>query len=228
MTIPSADTIFYALLAGILPAILWLWFWQREDSAKPEPRGLIFLLFLSGMVSVLLVIPIQKFAADNIASSTLLLSSWASIEELVKFIAFFVIAAGSRFTDEPVDYAVDMITVALGFAALENALFLIDPIQHSSFISGLLTGNLRFIGTTVLHIASSAFLGLFMGLAFFGGAFKRFFYLILGLLTAITLHTLFNFFIISYKNQSIFVVFGFLWVAVVIVMLLFEKVKNLR
>lgn len=228
MTSLPGNTIFYALLAGILPAILWLWFWQKQDSAKPEPRGLIFLLFLAGMASVVIVIPLQKFAANVITDNTILLVSWASIEEFMKFFAFFVIAAGSRFTDEPVDYAVDMITVALGFAALENTLFLLNPQDGGSIMSWLLTGNLRFIGATVLHIAASAFLGLFMGLAFFSGAFAKTLYLLGGLLTAITLHTLFNFFIISYTSQNVFVIFGFLWVAVVIVMLLFEKVKNLR
>lgn len=189
---------------------------------------MIFLLFLAGMASVMLVIPLQKFAYGHIDNTSFLLTTWSSIEELMKFFAFFVIASNSRFLDEPVDYAIDMITVALGFAALENTLFLLDPIQNGGLATGLLTGDLRFIGATVLHIAASAFVGLFMGLAFFGGAVKRAVYLIGGLLTAIVLHTGFNFFIIGYKDQNILVTFGFLWVAVVIVMLLFEKVKHLR
>ncbi|MEK7614301.1 MAG: PrsW family glutamic-type intramembrane protease [Patescibacteria group bacterium] len=225
---PTASTIFAALLGGIIPAIFWLWFWQKEDSAKPEPRGMILFLFLAGMASVVLVIPMQKFAFANITDSTALLLSWAAIEELMKFFVFFLIAAGSRFADEPVDYAIYMITVALGFAAFENTIFLIDPIANQGAVAALLTGNLRFIGASVLHTASSAFVGLFMGLAFFGGAFSKAMHLISGLLTAIALHALFNFFIISNGDKNIFVVFGFLWVAVIIVMLLFEKVKQLR
>lgn len=228
MIIPSAGTLFTALMGGILPAVFWLWFWRKEDAARPEPRGLVLLLFLAGMISVALVIPIQKYAYANIVGNTLLLTSWASIEEIMKFLAFFVVAAKSRFLDEPVDFAVDMITVALGFAALENTLFLMNSVEHGSAIAGLLTGDLRFIGATLLHITASAFVGLSMGFAFFKGPFHRTIYLLFGLLTAITLHTLFNFFIMGYKDQNIFVVFGFLWVAVVIVMLLFEKVKNLR
>jgi len=224
----ETSTIFFALLGGILPAALWLWFWQKEDSARPEPRGMILILFLAGMASVFLVIPAQKFAYVRISGSTELLAAWAAIEEFMKFFVFFVVAARSRFLDEPVDYAVNMITIALGFAALENTLFLLNPLEQGNTVTALLQGNLRFIGATVLHTASSAFLGLFMGLAFFGGALKRFTYLVFGLITAVTLHTLFNFFIISHKQGNIFVVFGFLWVAIVIVMLLFEKVKNLR
>ena len=225
---PAATTIFAALLGGILPAIFWLWFWHKEDSDRPEPRGMIFLLFLAGMASVMIVIPIQKFVYANVTGETELLTYWAAIEEFIKFFAFFVIAARSPFLDEPVDYAIYMITVALGFTALENALFLVDPIQNQTALAGLLTGNLRFIGASLLHVTASAFLGLFMGLAFYKGALGRFVHLVLGLTTAVVLHTLFNFFIINYKDQNIFIVFGFLWVAVVIVMLLFEKVKRLR
>lgn len=228
LVIPSASTIFYALLGGILPAVFWLWFWQREDSAQPEPRGLVLLLFLGGMCAVTLVIPIQKFAFQYISDNTTLLASWATIEELMKFLVFFVIAAGSRYLDEPVDFAVNMITVALGFSALENTLFLIDPITNGGIITGLLTGDLRFIGATVLHTVASALVGLSMGLAFFSGSLSRALHLLFGLLTAIALHTLFNFFIMAYKEENLFVIFGFLWVTAIIVMLLFEKVKNLK
>lgn len=228
MTLPDSQTLITAVLMGFVPAVFWLWFWQKEDKAKPEPRGLTILLFLGGIAVVALVIPLQKFVYEQITDSNTLLALWAGIEELAKFFVFFVIAAGSRFTDEPVDYAVDMVTVALGFAALENTLFLIDPIQMNGVMDSLLTGNLRFIGATVLHICASALLGLAMGLAFFNGAFSKFIHLIFGLIIAITLHALFNFFIMSQEEQSIFVVFGFLWVVAVIVMLLFEKVKNIK
>lgn len=230
MILPDIQTIVTAILMGFVPAVFWLWFWQKEDSAKPEPRGLTLLLFLGGIAAVILVIPVQKFAYGQVLDNTTLLVIWATIEELAKFFMFFVIAAGSHFTDEPVDYAVDMITVALGFAALENTLFLIDPIQTSGAVTSLLTGDLRFIGATVLHISASALLGLAMGLSFYSGAFARLVYLVFGLLTAITLHTLFNFFIMNQggNGQSVLFVFGFLWVIVIIVMLLFEKVKNIK
>ena len=180
------------------------------------------------MASVVLTVPLQKYVYGQTANTTTLLILWAAIEELMKFFAFFVIAARNHYLDEPVDYAVDMITVALGFAAMENALFLVNPLENDSVLAALITGNLRFVGASVLHITASAFIGLFMGLAFFGGSLKRFTYLIFGLVTAILLHALFNLFIITYKDQNIFVIFGFLWVVTVIVMLLFEKVKHLR
>jgi len=59
----------YALLGGILPAILWLWFWLKEDAKKPEPRGLITLSFVAGMLGVFIVFPIEKFAYDTLTGT---------------------------------------------------------------------------------------------------------------------------------------------------------------
>ena len=59
----NTDIIFYALLGGILPALIWLAFWLREDYKHPEPRGLILRTFLLGMGAVILVLPFQKAIA---------------------------------------------------------------------------------------------------------------------------------------------------------------------
>ena len=50
-----------AFLGGIIPSLFWLYFWLKEKEGKPEPRGLLAMVFLLGMISVMLVLPIQKF-----------------------------------------------------------------------------------------------------------------------------------------------------------------------
>jgi len=62
------EAILAAAAGGILPALAWLWFWRREDSKNPEPRRLIALAFLVGMLTVALVIPVEKFVAPYLAS----------------------------------------------------------------------------------------------------------------------------------------------------------------
>ncbi|MDQ5883367.1 MAG: hypothetical protein QG654_280, partial [Patescibacteria group bacterium] len=101
-------TIFFALIGGILPALLWLWFWLREDSKKPEPKLLLLLTFLIGMISVLVVLPIQKLFVGLGISEDILTIIWASIEELVKFGAVWAIALSSKSADEPIDFAMYM------------------------------------------------------------------------------------------------------------------------
>ena len=41
----------YAVLGGLLPALIWLWFWLRED-LHPEPKRLILKAFAAGAVAI--------------------------------------------------------------------------------------------------------------------------------------------------------------------------------
>src|SRR3989344_4852454 len=98
---------------------------------------------------------------------------WAGIEEFLKYGAAFVVAFHAirinknKYIDEPVDPLIYMITAALGFAALENTLFLINPLLGGDALSGILTGNLRFIGASLLHVLASGVVGLAPGLGFY-------------------------------------------------------------
>ena len=48
-TIHTMDSTHFAIafLAGLIPALFWLWFWLREDKAHPEPRALIATSFIA-------------------------------------------------------------------------------------------------------------------------------------------------------------------------------------
>jgi RsiW-degrading membrane proteinase PrsW (M82 family) len=220
-----ADTLFFSLLVGVLPAIVWLFFWLREDKKRPEPRGLIMLTFVFGMISVPLVIPIQKwsyFPANEILTFTL----WATIEELFKFGAAYFAALRKRDDDEPIDPMIYMMTAALGFVAIENMLFILLPLLHNNFTETFITGNVRFVGANLLHTVSSAIIGIAMGLSFYKSKFAKQFYLVVGFLVAIILHTAFNFFIIKSATSTTLATLGFVWIAIVVVMLFFEKIKK--
>lgn len=223
----NAQTIFIALTGGIFPALLWLWFWLKEDALQPEPRGLIIFTFVAGTLSVLLVLPIEKFFYSELRDGFLLIVVWAATEEIMKYGAAYMIALKTKFLDEPIDCVIYMITAALGFAGLENALFLISTIQKSGLAEGLATQNLRFIGASLLHVIGSASIGIAMALSFYRGWFLRKTYLFFGIVFAVLLHTLFNFFIIKNSGENIFTVFGFVWVVVVIFLLIFEKIKRM-
>jgi RsiW-degrading membrane proteinase PrsW (M82 family) len=220
------NTIFFALIGGILPALLWLWFWLREDSKKPEPKLLLLLTFLIGMISVFLVLPIQKLFVGLEIREDVLTIVLAAIEELVKFGAVWAIAMTSKWADEPIDFAMYMIIGALGFAALENALFLIDPIDLGESTVALITGNLRFLGAMLLHAVSSATIGIMLGLSFYRGWFSKKIYLLIGIGGAITLHSTFNFLIIN-NSGSLLNVFSLLWVVTIIVLLMFEQLRRM-
>ncbi len=218
-------SIMIAFLAGIIPATVWVIFWNQEDRKNPEPKSMILLAFIGGVVAVFLSLFFEKIlfgidphtlfsakflqplfeliqnsaTAKNIALDRFLLVVVFApfVEEILKFIMAYILVLRSKDDDEPIDPVIYMITTALGFAAIENMLFLIDPITKNNINMSILTGNMRFIGATLLHTISSATIGIFIGLNFFSKKLKEDFWAIVGLLFAIFIHTMFNFFMID-------------------------------
>lgn len=227
MPIDSPKIILFALLGGIMPSLIWLWFWLKEDRKKPEPTGLLTIIFIVGMISVFFVIPIQKLIKSSFDSSDTEIILWASAEEVIKYLAVMIILFRSRYINEPLDWPIYLITAALGFAALENTLFLMKPLSLNEATVGLLTGQLRFLGSTLLHAVASGMLGIALGLSFYLSKYKKRFYLFSGMMVAIALHSTFNFFIMKDNGSNFLKVFGFLWVVTIILMLLFEKLRRM-
>ncbi len=219
-------TIGLALLGGLLPALIWLWFWLKEDSTNPEPKGLLLLTFIGGILSVFAVLPLQKLTEGFFTNETALMVVWAGLEEVVKYFFVAIIALRSRHCDEPVDFAIYMITGALGFAALENALFLLDPVSLKDSVVSLLTGNLRFIGSMLLHAVASGVIGMAIGFAYYKNFARREIALVVGLFLSIGLHSLFNYFIIN-SSQNVFSVFTLLWIVTIVFIFLFELLRRL-
>src|SRR3989344_7108138 len=139
-------TFLLALAGGILPAMIWLWFWLREDRAHPEPRVLLLFTFVGGMMAVPLVLHLESpipilFGAYSVVTVII----WAALEEIVKFAGAYITALRTKAYNEPIDAIIYMLTVALGFSALENALFIFDPLVSGNIPDSIITGNLRFI-----------------------------------------------------------------------------------
>ncbi len=221
------QVLFYAILSGAIPAIFWLWFWLRqEDHEDPEPIGLIILAFILGAISVIIAAWLEKGSLNFINNSNIQIVVWAAIEELVKFFAALIILLNIHKIRKPIDYPMYFIAVALGFAAFENVLYLIQPLAVDGTIVGMLTGNLRFLGSTLLHAIASGMIGSALGLSFFIKQYRAI-YLLVGIIFAVLLHSVFNFFIMKGSGENFLAVFGFLWVVAIINILIFEKLKRM-
>ncbi len=216
-----------SLLGGLIPALFWLWFWLREDREHPEPKLLIASAFIAGMAVVTVVLPLQKYALDQFVGVPLLFV-WVVTEEVLKYAAALVVVLWNKAVDEPIDTIVYMISIALGFSALENALFIFNPFMRGEFTESILTGNFRFLGATLLHVLASGTVGATMALAFYRPKLQRILWSTIGLCIAIVLHTLFNFFIMDANGETILTVFLFVWMGVIVLFLVFEKVKLLE
>ncbi len=227
-----------AVAGGVLPALAWLWFWRREDAVHPEPRKLIALAFLAGMGTVGVVIPIERFVQpflSNLGTSglifsgqTLVFTAWSFIEEIMKFLAARWTVLKRRENDEPIDPVIYMVTVALGFAAAENTLFLLSPIGGDTMVQTFITGNLRFIGATLLHVLSSAVIGVALALSFYASKRIKRRYMFYGVILACLLHSAFNFFILNTAEASLFRTFSFVWLGVIALLAVLEYVKRIH
>lgn len=232
-------TVGAATIGGILPALAWLWFWLREDSKNPEPRRLIALAFFAGMVTVAVVIPIEKWFAAEIATgvffpvaagavTTVTFIVWSIIEEVMKYLAALVTVLWRRDDDEPIDPVIYMVTVALGFAAVENALFLMSPLAGGTVLATVLTGNLRFIGATLLHVLSSSVIGLGLAFSFYKSRSMKIVYTVVAVILACALHATFNFFILNTAEEYLFRTFSFVWLGLIALIAILEFVKRIH
>ena len=217
-----------AAAGGVLPALPWLWVWLREDKRSPEPRRVIALAFLVGMITVGVVIPIQQAVATLLASTTMVFIAWSVIEEIMKYEAARVTVLRSRENNEPIDSVIYMVTVALGFAAAENALFLLSPLAGETFTQSLMTGNLRFVGAMLLHVLSSAVIGVFLALAFYKSKRQKLLFALLGVILAALLHSLFNFLILNTAEEHLLRTFLYVWIGLIVLLAVLEYVKRIH
>lgn len=222
------QVITYAAFGGIVPCLFWLIFWLREDEKKHEPARLVLACFVAGMIMTLIVFPFEYLATLIFSTgSVAALTSWAFIEEIGKFIAFYLIVIKNPRKHAPIDLVIYMITVALGFAALENTLYLISPLSQGDALTSAITGNLRFIGASLLHTLASAIIGVFLAFAFFKKKHLKEEYAVIGILCAGVLHTLFNFFILNDSGIETIMAFAVIWFLIMALIIVLEKIKTI-
>lgn len=240
---PQTLTVFaYALLGGFVPGLFWLWFWLHEKHEHKEPRRVIFKVFLLGMIAVFVSYVLQKSVSvyllgramgigvvdfeNQIGASHLVSLIYVIIEEMTKFGAAYVIAFKTKVFDEPIDAFIYLMTAAVGFAAMENTLYLIQPLLSGETLETIITGHMRFIGSSILHVASSGALSVCIGLSFCKSFWKKEGYIWIGMTIACLIHLGFNVFLTMNNGSSAFLVFSSVWVVTIILILALERVKQ--
>jgi RsiW-degrading membrane proteinase PrsW (M82 family) len=221
----SLETLGYAFIGGLLPSFIWLYFLLQEEAKHPEPRTMIALAFVAGMIAVPLAIPLEMWAKHALDDGFATLTAWALIEELLKYAMAAIFILWRPIVDEAPDYVIYMLTVALGFAAAENMLFLIAPLSSGDVASTIFTGDVRFIGSTLLHVFASATVGFAFAFSQRSGPLMRTVIAANGLILAVALHTAFNALIITRGTSTTLVAVFLVWTAAVIFFAAFEVLK---
>lgn len=199
----------FALAIGLLPSMVWVWFFLREDEAHPEPKKLLLYVFLSGAAMTFFVYGPQVYLVNFLSGwdigqfSALALLLLAGLEEAFKFLAVYLTVGRRKEFDEPLDAMIYMIVAALGFAAIENVASLFQPINgviHE--IGPFEVTSLRFVGATLLHSLSSGLVGYYWGMAM--ACRRRIVPLIIeGIGVAAILHAIFNYLILIYEPETL-------------------------
>lgn len=123
------------ICAGVLPAVL-LWLYIRHKDLQPEPLS---KLMKAGVLGMLISIPVvivgecvsdlflEEEEASGIIDVVIDAFFVAAIpEETFKLIALWLVLRHNRHFDEHFDGIVYAVSVGLGFAALENVMYLLD------------------------------------------------------------------------------------------------------
>ena len=191
----------YLIIFALLPSLIWLLFFLRKD-ANPESNEMILKVFLYGMLAVIPAAIIQfgfiGFFKNLPLSPFLILTlslfiGVALVEEVSKYLVVHLKVLKSPELDEPLDVMLYMIVAALGFAALENILYLL---QAETISDILLLNLLRFIAPVFGHALWSGTLGYFLALSFYEPK-QKLKLLIFGFALVSFLHAAFNYVIMQ-------------------------------
>lgn len=231
----------FAIFLGIIPSLIWLIFFLRED-IHPEPKKAIIKVFILGALSTFAAfifqyvfnanLPFFKISEYSIIAFTI----FAFIEETFKFLAAYLVMHKNRFFDEPIDAMIYMITAGLGFAMAENIFVVLNSVISQGMDSRqvLAVIALRFMGATLLHALSSAIVGYYWAKSLKCKEINLVCQpshlshnLAIGIILAALLHGFFNYLII-YNNLMIIFSTILLIIMAMFIFWDFEKLKSNR
>lgn len=206
------SVIFLAVFLGFSPGLFWFWFYRKKTLGSASPKTLA-TLFVGGMASTIPAAVIQYLISFYIPISLMMcldqrcdLNTGTNvififvmmflvvgpIEEYSKYVVLKWIAFKKGKIERIIDGVKYSIIVALGFASLENALYLIQAIVLKDYDALVSTLIIRFFISTLAHTLYAGIMGYYLGLASFNKleekTLRR-----TGLILAIITHGAFNF-----------------------------------
>jgi RsiW-degrading membrane proteinase PrsW (M82 family) len=165
-----------------------------KDKHEREPVGLLLISFLYGGLSAIMTLfiswPVEALIIlkpdDAVHQFFNAFFKVALIEEFSKFFFVRFILFNNRNFNEPFDGIVYAIMVSMGFATLENVLYV--------YQFGLATGILRMFTAVPAHATFAIIMGFFLGKAKFSHR-KVLYYSIMALLAASLFHGSYDYFL---------------------------------
>lgn len=165
-------------IISILPIILLSIYIYKKDTNK-EPKKLLLKLFISGILTAILVIlvsvilrfisPVFAFDAKDLNLFELVINVFigvALVEEFCKWFMAYKVSYLNKEFDEFYDAIVYCVFVSLGFACLENVLYIFNGnALEEKFMEALTTGAVRAVSSVPGHVCFGIYMGYYFGLA---------------------------------------------------------------
>jgi RsiW-degrading membrane proteinase PrsW (M82 family) len=196
------------ILISLAPIVILLWYFDHLDKHQKESRKFLWSIFLWGVLVTFIAggveLGLEHFFHDlfyypmvQVFATAFIFT--AVVEEALKYWVVKRKAYDHPAFNEYFDGIVYAVVASLGFAALENVLYVLE--------GGLYIGIIRAIFSVPAHALFGAIMGYYIGLARFArhpGEEKKL--LRKGLILAIIFHGLYDFFLMSASPLAIFIV----------------------
>jgi RsiW-degrading membrane proteinase PrsW (M82 family) len=154
------------LVLSLAPVVVIAAYIYFRDKYEKEPLRLLLFALLVGGLTVIPILFLERFLDRfTVLFPWLFAAAWKAFgvaafsEELFKYLALYLLIWKSPEFNEKFDGIVYAVYVSLGFAAVENVLYVMD--------GGLSTGIMRAITAVPAHAIFGITMGFYFGLAKF-------------------------------------------------------------
>lgn len=163
------------IVAALLPVVLLFGYIWYKDIKQPEPMKWLLRALLYGACSTLLVVllvaPMPEIEVTGPATAFLkAFLSAAMPEEAAKLLMLWLLLRKNPYFDERLDGIVYAACVGLGFAGLENIMYLVQGLADGTWVTTAIT---RAIFAVPGHFFFGTLMGYFFARAWFGNPGKK-------------------------------------------------------
>lgn len=194
------------LFLALAPIFIILIYIYIRDKYEKEPWELLLKTLLAGAFITLPIVLMETFLSGLFGDLTeLKLAAYNAFvvagftEELFKFLVIYLFIRKNRNFNEPFDGIVYSVFVSLGFAAVENILYV------SNY--GIDTGFMRAVTAVPAHAIFGVIMGFYFGKSLHS---KRPKYLYLALFMPILFHGIYDFILMSQHYLFLLLIIPFL------------------
>ena len=193
------------ILAALAPALAISLFLYWRDEHEKEPIRLLWRAFYRGALgtipTIILGLIMQSIGfdskSDDLAFSFIsVMIGIALVEELCKYFGVRWFIYRKHDFNEPYDGIIYCVMAALGFATVENILYVLD--------GGLGVAAGRAIFAVPGHAIDGVFIGYFLGIQ---KHYNKKGYEYIGLAAAVLFHTIYDFLLFNAEKQNSFIIF---------------------